>query len=67
MLKSLPREEDRMCVLLFDEMDLSQNLQYDVASDGILGFEDLGDGNVSEKYGNRALVFMCQGKNGSSL
>jgi hypothetical protein len=61
MLDNLPQEEDIMCVLLFDEMDISQNLQYDAASDRILGFEELVAGDVSENYANRALVFMCHG------
>jgi hypothetical protein len=61
MFDNLPQEEDRMYVLLFNEMDISQNLQYDAASDRILGFEELVAGDVSDKYANRALVFMCHG------
>ncbi|KAL1492234.1 hypothetical protein ABEB36_012716 [Hypothenemus hampei] len=51
---------DRWCVLLFDEMDIQLNIQYDAASDGILGFEDMGF-LTSNRPANKALVFMLVG------
>lgn len=34
---------DRCCALLFDEIDIKQNVQYSEDADRVLGFEDYGD------------------------
>ncbi|KAJ8965084.1 hypothetical protein NQ317_016114 [Molorchus minor] len=57
---SLISSQDKLCVLLFDEMDIKANVQYDASSDRIIGFEDFGD-HSSPDMANKALVFMCQG------
>jgi hypothetical protein len=54
------KDEDRLCALLFDEMDIKECLYCDIGSDRIIGFEDLGD-NCGEQFANKVLVFMLQG------
>jgi hypothetical protein len=54
------KNEDRLCALLFDEMDIKECLYYDIGSDRIIGFENLGD-NCGEQFANKVLVFMLQG------
>jgi hypothetical protein len=49
-----------LCALLFDEMEIKECLYYDIGSDRIIGFEDLGD-NCEEQFVNQVLVFMLQG------
>lgn len=63
--EKLPEGLDRSCVLLFDECDLQENVQYDLAADKILGFEDFGsiDSPGERKFANKALVFMLVGLN----
>ncbi|KAJ8913287.1 hypothetical protein NQ315_010953 [Exocentrus adspersus] len=61
---NLKSDEDRCCVLLFDEMDIMENFTYDQSNDVIVGFEDMGKErrySQPRKSANRALVFMCQG------
>lgn len=53
-------EDDRICVLIFDEMSLKQHLEYDTRNDVISGFEDFGTERRS-KYSNMALAFLVQG------
>ena len=55
--------QDRVCCLMFDEMQIRKHLQYDSRLDRILGFEDLGGGAVqsSDVVANQALVFMAKG------
>lgn len=53
-------QDDRICILMFDEMSLKQHLEYDRKSDLIFGFEDFG-AERSNKYSNTALVFLLQG------
>lgn len=60
--EKLPKGMDRCCTLLFDEIDIQENLQYDLGSDRILGFEDYGsESECTAKYANKALVFMLVG------
>jgi hypothetical protein len=54
------KNEDRLCALLFDEMDIKECLYCDIGSDRIIGLEDLGD-NCGEQFANKVLVFMLQG------
>lgn len=53
-------ERDQQCALVFDEMSLRQNLEYDHSNDLIYGYEDFGDAR-DPKYANTALVFLLQG------
>ena len=55
--------QDRVCCLMFDEMQIRKHLQYDSRLDRILGFEDLGGGAVQSRavVANQALVFMAKG------
>lgn len=56
------KDEDKICVILFDEMALKRRLIYNVAGDKIEGYEDLGnEGGRSHKIADHALVFMLQG------
>lgn len=53
---------DRCCALLFDEIDIKANVQYDIGEDKILGFEDFGvDNNENKELAKKALVFMLVG------
>lgn len=55
---------DRCCALLFDEIDIKQNVQYSEDADRVLGFEDYGDtvnNTMENKPANKALVFMLVG------
>lgn len=55
-------KEDRICVILFDEMDIKENIQYDEHTDCIKGYEDFGENEDSRPlFANKALVFMAQG------
>lgn len=52
---------DKYCILIFDEIALSANLQYNAANDLIESFEDIGDGVRRCKFADHALVFMARG------
>jgi hypothetical protein len=54
-------EQDKVCVLLLDEMSLKTALSYDAASDAIVGFEDYGHLGTGKNLANSALVFMVKG------
>ncbi|KAL1489478.1 hypothetical protein ABEB36_014366 [Hypothenemus hampei] len=55
-------EKDRFVALLFDEIDIKENLQYDKKKGRIYGFEDYGFNVKSRpKHANKALVFMVCG------
>ncbi|CAH0550751.1 unnamed protein product [Brassicogethes aeneus] len=61
---SLAQGIDRSCALLYDEMDIQENVQHDEGEDMIFGFEDFGGGVKSGrtmKPANKALVFMLVG------
>lgn len=53
--------QDKVCVLLFDEISISPNLIYKKNSDYIEGFEDLGDGLRKPIIADHACVFMLRG------
>jgi hypothetical protein len=57
----LTREQDKTCVLLFDEIDIKEQFHYDIGSDRVIGYEDYGREELFIKSANKALVFMCQG------
>jgi DNA transposase THAP9 len=52
---------DRCCVLLLDEISLKRGLNYSKSADEIVGFEDFGNGDRTQKYANQALVLMARG------
>lgn len=53
--------EERQCVLMFDEMSIKTSLDYDVKEDLIEGFEDLGPLGRTNNIANHALLFMLRG------
>lgn len=57
--ETVSNDQNKSCVLLFDEMDIKENVEYDAYNDRIVGFIEASDG--SRKWANRALVFMLQG------
>jgi len=58
--QSMPTS-DRCCVLLLDEISLKRGLNYCKSTDEIVGFEDFGNGQRTDKYANQALVLMVRG------
>ena len=54
-------ESGKVCTLTMDEVSLKANLQYDQAKDEVVGVEDFGDGERSNKVATAALVFMARG------
>lgn len=53
-------ERDKLCVLMWDEMSLEANLQYDQSNDKIIGFEDWGHRRTS-LLADHVLLFMARG------
>lgn len=53
-------EKDKLCVLMWDEMSLEANLQYNEINDNIVGFEDWGHRRTSF-IADHVLVFMARG------
>ncbi|KMR04828.1 heterogeneous nuclear ribonucleoprotein l-like protein [Lasius niger] len=53
-------KRDKLCVLMWDEMSLEANLQYDQLNDKIIGFEDWGHRRTS-LIADHVLVFMARG------
>lgn len=54
--------KDKICVLMWDEMSLQPQLQYDKVNDKIIGFEDWGH-KRTQRIADHALVFMLKGIN----
>lgn len=52
---------DRYCTIIFDEISLSSGLQYMSNKDEVIGFQDLGNGDRSSLFADKALVFMVRG------
>lgn len=57
---NLPPGLDRCCALIFDEMDIKENVQYEAGHDRIVGFANFQDGH-NNLPANKALVFMLVG------
>ena len=53
-------DNEKVCVLLSDEMSLKEAVHYDEHKDQIIGFEDLGD-MKDPHIANHALTFMVKG------
>lgn len=49
----------RLCVLMFDEMALSQ-MHLNISSDHIIGFKDLGEKETTENIADHVLVPMIK-------
>ena len=54
-------EDDRQCVLIFDEMSIKSGLSYERSHDQIEGLEDLGSIGKTKNMANSAIVFMIRG------
>lgn len=54
-------EDEKQCVLLFDEMGIKKGLQYDMKNDKIEGFEDLGPLERRDVIATHAFQFMLRG------
>lgn len=54
-------EDEKQCVLVFDEMSIKKALEYDSKCDVIEGFEDLGPLGRSNSIGTHALLFLLRG------
>lgn len=54
-------EDEKQCVLLFDEMGIKKGLQYDMKNDKIEGFEDLGPLGRRDDIATHAFQFMLRG------
>lgn len=52
--------QDRVCIIMFDEMSLRQNLQYDTKNDIVLGFSDNGI-ERTPSVANQAFVALPSG------
>lgn len=59
-IAQIKNEKDKLCVLMWDEMSLEANLQYDQLNDKIIGFEDWGHRRTS-LIADHVLVFMARG------
>jgi len=54
-------EKDKYVSICVDEMSLSPNLVFDRREDKIIGLEDFGNGDRSNKIASSATVFLIQG------
>ncbi|XP_055858807.1 uncharacterized protein LOC129921140 [Episyrphus balteatus] len=55
---------DKKCVLLFDEMAIKPELEYNIKDDIIYGFNDFGEyGGREDKIASKAMVFTLRGLN----
>lgn len=54
-------ELNRNCCLVLDEISLKCGLKYCKREDRVIGYEDFGTGNESQKVANHALVLMARG------
>lgn len=59
-IAQINNEHDKLCVLMWDEMSLEANFQYDQLNDKIIGFEDWGHRRTS-LIADHVLVFMIRG------
>lgn len=51
---------DKLCILMWDEISLQPHLQYDIINNKIIGFEDWGH-KRTQRMADHALVFMLRG------
>lgn len=58
---SVMNENEKKCVVAFDEMSIKEYIEYNKKLDLIEGFEDLGPLGRSEKKATHALVFSIRG------
>ena len=55
------KEDDKLCALAFDEVWIIRNFQYNLRTDSIDGFTDLGRNNRTKQEGKQVLVFSLKG------
>ena len=58
-------EHDRLVAIVFNEMSIKKSLNYNERLDCVLGYEDLGNEERSEKIASYATVFMVRSIQGS--
>ncbi|XP_039315256.1 uncharacterized protein LOC113005771 [Solenopsis invicta] len=58
-IAQMKNETDKLCILMWDEMSLEANLQYDQLNDRIIGFEDWGHRRTS-LIAYHVLIFMVR-------
>lgn len=56
---------NKKCLLVFDEMSIKNELEYNSKEDKVYGFEDLGEFGRVRSFANHALLFMLRGLNKS--
>jgi len=54
-------DEEKHCVLIFDEMKIKSFLEYSKYLDMVEGFEDLGHKGRTNKLATQAMVFVVRG------
>ncbi|KAK9692944.1 Transposase protein [Popillia japonica] len=54
-------EREKMCVVMFDEIILKKELQYNKYQDVVEGYQDLANFGKQVKLANTALVFLVRG------
>ena len=54
-------EGSHICALLFDEMAIKEQVQYNIERDEVEGFEDFGSQENTNLVANHAAVFMLRG------
>ncbi len=54
-------ENEKKCVLVYDEISLKSGLTYNPATDSIEGYEDFGEAGQTKYVANHALAFMVGG------
>ena len=54
-------DNEKLCVISFDEISLKTNLSYQSNTDELIGLEDYGDGTKTNCLATSAIVFMACG------
>mgnify|MGYP005985093723 FL=1 len=54
-------EKEKKCILLFDEMDIKQDLQFSKTSGEVLGFENMGEFGSRAVPAKHVLILMARG------
>jgi len=56
---------NQKCILVFDEMSVKNELEYNSKDDKVYGFEDFGEFGRVKAFANHALLLMLRGLNKS--
>ena len=54
-------DNEKLCILSFDEISLKTHLEYCSNKDLLIGLEDYGDGEKTNFLATSAIVFMARG------